>query len=89
DMSIDFSCVVKFQEKVCTGSGRENRCGFLGAYAQGTPGKQCGLAATGVYQPSLRSPWLAADATAPSTEIRGNTYSVIQYFCHAPAHVGR
>ena len=29
--------------------------------AQGTPGKQCGLAATGVYQPSLRSPWLAAD----------------------------
>ncbi|WP_419618945.1 reverse transcriptase/maturase family protein, partial [Thiolapillus sp.] len=28
--------------------------------AQGTPGKQCGLAATGVYQPSLRSPWLAA-----------------------------
>ncbi|WP_419596306.1 DUF2202 domain-containing protein [Thiolapillus sp.] len=25
-----------------------------------TPGKQCGLAATGVYQPSLRSPWLAA-----------------------------
>ncbi|WP_419591986.1 hypothetical protein, partial [Thiolapillus sp.] len=31
-MSIDFSCVVKFQEKVCTGSGGENRCGFLGAY---------------------------------------------------------
>ncbi|WP_293652668.1 hypothetical protein [Thiolapillus sp.] len=30
--------------------------------AQGTPGKQCGLAATGVYQPSLRSPWLAATA---------------------------
>ncbi|MBL3619688.1 MAG: hypothetical protein JMN26_18485, partial [gamma proteobacterium endosymbiont of Lamellibrachia anaximandri] len=28
--------------------------------AQGTPGKQCGLAATGDYQPSLRSPWLAA-----------------------------
>nr|WP_305800996.1 AMP-binding protein [Thiolapillus sp.] len=26
-----------------------------------TTGKQCGLAATGVYQPSLRSPWLAAD----------------------------
>ncbi|WP_419626364.1 hypothetical protein [Thiolapillus sp.] len=25
-----------------------------------TTGKQCGLAATGVYQPSLRSPWLAA-----------------------------
>ncbi|WP_419653272.1 hypothetical protein, partial [Thiolapillus sp.] len=32
DMSIDFSYVVKFQEKVCTGSGGENRCGFLGAY---------------------------------------------------------
>ena len=27
-------------------------------------GKQCGLAATGVYQPSLRSPWLAACARA-------------------------
>ena len=26
-----------------------------------TTGKQCGLAATGVYQPSLRSLWLAAD----------------------------
>ena len=25
-----------------------------------TTGKQCGLAATGGYQPSLRSPWLAA-----------------------------
>ncbi len=28
-----------------------------------TTGKQCGLAATGVYQPSLRSPWLAATET--------------------------
>ncbi|WP_419633356.1 hypothetical protein [Thiolapillus sp.] len=27
-----------------------------------TTGKQCGLAATGGYQPSLRSPWLAAKA---------------------------
>ncbi|WP_419631434.1 hypothetical protein, partial [Thiolapillus sp.] len=35
---------------------------FVFPLAQGTPGKQCGLAATGVYQPSLRSPWLAADA---------------------------
>ncbi|MEJ1422165.1 MAG: hypothetical protein Q2484_16735, partial [Candidatus Sedimenticola sp. (ex Thyasira tokunagai)] len=26
-----------------------------------TTGKQCGLTATGDYQPSLRSPWLAAD----------------------------
>ncbi|WP_419597502.1 hypothetical protein [Thiolapillus sp.] len=35
---------------------------FVFPLAQGTPGKQCGLAATGVYQPSLRSPWLAANA---------------------------
>ncbi|WP_419603756.1 hypothetical protein, partial [Thiolapillus sp.] len=35
---------------------------FVFPLAQGTPGKQCGLAATGVYQPSLRSPWLAAYA---------------------------
>ncbi|MEJ1419677.1 MAG: hypothetical protein Q2484_03850, partial [Candidatus Sedimenticola sp. (ex Thyasira tokunagai)] len=28
-----------------------------------TTGKQCGLTATGDYQPSLRSPWLAADET--------------------------
>ena len=35
---------------------------FVFPLAQGTPGKQCGLAATGDYQPSLRSPWLAADA---------------------------
>ncbi|WP_419622774.1 hypothetical protein [Thiolapillus sp.] len=33
---------------------------FVFPLTQGTPGKQCGLAATGVYQPSLRSPWLAA-----------------------------
>ncbi|WP_419597658.1 hypothetical protein, partial [Thiolapillus sp.] len=36
---------------------------FVFPLAQGTPGKQCGLAATGVYQPSLRSPWLAALVT--------------------------
>ncbi len=29
-----------------------------------TTGKQCGLAATGDYQPSLRSPWLAASVLA-------------------------
>ena len=34
---------------------------FVFPLAQGTPGKQCGLAATGVYQPSLRSPCLAAE----------------------------
>ncbi|WP_419606233.1 hypothetical protein [Thiolapillus sp.] len=33
---------------------------FVFPLAQGTPGKQCGLAATGGYQPSLRSPCLAA-----------------------------
>ncbi|WP_293682266.1 hypothetical protein, partial [Thiolapillus sp.] len=47
---------------------------FVFPLAQGTPGKQCGLAATGVYQPSLRSPWLAATASyspiAPSTAVR-------------------
>ncbi|WP_419616490.1 hypothetical protein, partial [Thiolapillus sp.] len=37
---------------------------FVFPLAQGTPGKQCGLAATGVYQPSLRSPWLAANAVS-------------------------
>ncbi len=30
-----------------------------------TTGKQCGLAATGDYQPSLRSPWLAAKDCRP------------------------
>ncbi|WP_419635725.1 AAA family ATPase [Thiolapillus sp.] len=34
---------------------------FASPLAQGTPGKQCSLAATGDYQPSLRSPWLAAE----------------------------
>ncbi len=34
-----------------------------------TTGKQCGLAATGVYQPSLRSPWLAAIETHLSSEV--------------------
>ncbi|WP_419610838.1 hypothetical protein, partial [Thiolapillus sp.] len=38
---------------------------FVFPLAQGTPGKQCGLAATGDYQPSLRSPWLAAVEQMP------------------------
>ncbi|WP_419614114.1 hypothetical protein, partial [Thiolapillus sp.] len=42
---------------------------FVFPLAQGTPGKQCGLAATGVYQPSLRSPWLAAGDTAISFRV--------------------
>ncbi len=33
---------------------------FASPLARGTTGKQCGLTATGVYQPSLCSPWLAA-----------------------------
>ncbi|WP_293672609.1 hypothetical protein [Thiolapillus sp.] len=41
---------------------------FVFPLAQGTPGKQCGLAATGVYQPSLRSPWLAATGWAVTTQ---------------------
>ncbi|WP_419624927.1 hypothetical protein, partial [Thiolapillus sp.] len=36
---------------------------FVFPLAQGTPGKQCGLTATGVYQPSLRFPWLAASGS--------------------------
>ncbi len=39
---------------------------FASPLAQGTPGKQCSLAATGDYQPSLRSPWLAAIDLNPS-----------------------
>ncbi|MCP3669202.1 MAG: hypothetical protein GY814_01940 [Gammaproteobacteria bacterium] len=38
---------------------------FASPLALRTPGKQCGLTATGLYQPSLRSPWLEADE-APS-----------------------
>ncbi|WP_419617404.1 hypothetical protein, partial [Thiolapillus sp.] len=41
---------------------------FVFPLAQGTPGKQCGLAATGVYQPSLRSPWLAAKENADNQD---------------------
>ncbi|WP_419625541.1 hypothetical protein [Thiolapillus sp.] len=43
---------------------------FVFPLAQGTPGKQCGLAATGVYQPSLRSPWLAAGAVPDRQDCR-------------------
>ena len=39
---------------------------FACPLARGTTGKQCGLTATGVYQPSLCSPWLAATvSTSP------------------------
>ncbi|WP_419635724.1 hypothetical protein, partial [Thiolapillus sp.] len=46
---------------------------FVFPLAQGTPGKQCGLAATGVYQPSLRSPWLAAPAVMARSCVIQNT----------------
>nr|WP_294043124.1 hypothetical protein [Thiolapillus sp.] len=49
---------------------------FVFPLAQGTPGKQCGLAATGVYQPSLRSPWLAA---AVSESCKGSITSRIGF----------
>ncbi|WP_419641550.1 hypothetical protein, partial [Thiolapillus sp.] len=50
---------------------------FVFPLAQGTPGKQCGLAATGVYQPSLRSPWLsAAAASSPLSRLRPSRYRV-------------
>ncbi|MBL3619339.1 MAG: hypothetical protein JMN26_16640, partial [gamma proteobacterium endosymbiont of Lamellibrachia anaximandri] len=45
---------------------------FASPLAQGTPGKQCGLAATGDYQPSLRSPWLAADDIANQPRSRAS-----------------
>ncbi|WP_419643175.1 hypothetical protein, partial [Thiolapillus sp.] len=47
---------------------------FVFPLAQGTPGKQCGLAATGVYQPSLRSPWLAANAPTQGWLPAGSGY---------------
>ncbi|WXG55250.1 MAG: hypothetical protein RNU03_13240 [Candidatus Sedimenticola sp. (ex Thyasira tokunagai)] len=34
-----------------------------------TTGKQCGLTATGDYQPSLRSPWLAAEVTGSGAAV--------------------
>ncbi|WP_419594939.1 hypothetical protein, partial [Thiolapillus sp.] len=63
---------------------------FVFPLAQGTPGKQCGLAATGVYQPSLRSPWLAAEDVGGVIEIttrrqvtgqglKGNIAAIVRY----------
>ncbi|WP_419629315.1 hypothetical protein [Thiolapillus sp.] len=47
-----------------------------------TTGKQCGLAATGVYHPSLRSPWLAAnDVNAPG---EGGTHPSLSGQTHSP-----
>ncbi len=49
---------------------------FVFPLAQGTPGKQCGLAATGVYQPSLRSPWLAARVASLHCQICSKVVSI-------------
>ncbi|WP_419631937.1 hypothetical protein, partial [Thiolapillus sp.] len=46
---------------------------FVFPLAQGTPGKQCGLAATGVYQSSLRSPWLAANVAKAESAGEANS----------------
>ena len=52
---------------------------FVFPLAQGTPGKQCGLAATGVYQPSLRSPWLAAiELPIQWTDCWGNDHDTVK-----------
>ncbi|WP_419645274.1 hypothetical protein [Thiolapillus sp.] len=51
---------------------------FVFPLAQGTPGKQCGLAAAGVYQPSLRSPWLAAYARKPQSDWTPLFYRILQ-----------
>ncbi|WP_419608205.1 hypothetical protein, partial [Thiolapillus sp.] len=51
---------------------------FVFPLAQGTPGKQCGLAATGDYQPSLRSPWLAAKEDDNQKLIRDATLLQLQ-----------
>ncbi|WP_419588454.1 hypothetical protein, partial [Thiolapillus sp.] len=55
---------------------------FVFPLAQGTPGKQCGLAATGVYQPSLRSPWLAADGYWNAFNICHGTSGADRHFEH-------
>uniref|UniRef100_UPI003AF79A96 hypothetical protein n=1 Tax=Thiolapillus sp. TaxID=2017437 RepID=UPI003AF79A96 len=53
---------------------------FVFPLAQGTPGKQCGLAATGDYQPSLRSPWLAAKVQAFLQESSIDSTSTVYRF---------
>ncbi|WP_419628881.1 hypothetical protein [Thiolapillus sp.] len=54
---------------------------FVFPLAQGTPGKQCGLAATGVYQPSLRSPWLAASGAARCRRCRNHWRKPVVQYC--------
>ncbi|WP_419583294.1 IS66 family transposase, partial [Thiolapillus sp.] len=81
-MSIDFSYVVKFQEKVCTGSGGENRCGFLGAYEKrikDLPAAEKTQQRQQLAQPVLDDlkAWLEKNSTrAPRDSL---TYKAIQY----------
>ncbi|WP_419631261.1 hypothetical protein [Thiolapillus sp.] len=42
-----------------------------------TTGKQCGLAATGGYQPSLRSRWLAAWEMRAQLKSAGQRYTLV------------
>ncbi|WP_419649683.1 hypothetical protein, partial [Thiolapillus sp.] len=55
---------------------------FVFPLAQGTPGKQCGLAATGDYQPSLRSPWLAATDGKSTSALQRCSRHVLPGFGH-------
>ncbi|WP_419650164.1 hypothetical protein, partial [Thiolapillus sp.] len=67
---------------------------FVFPLAQGTPGKQCGLAATGVYQPSLRSPWLAAEDArhrrllSPAESINGLTVGALHQDTSQIGYIG-
>ena len=55
-----------------------------------TTGKQCGLAATGGYQPSLRSPWLAAVDGIRNTHYPVNyTFSTYSTNDRSPLHTSR
>ncbi|WP_419607538.1 hypothetical protein, partial [Thiolapillus sp.] len=62
---------------------------FVFPLAQGTPGKQCGLAATGDYQPSLRSPWLAAKAVIDRLFICAITHLFFKRLPHQTQHIGQ
>ncbi|WP_419608824.1 hypothetical protein, partial [Thiolapillus sp.] len=62
---------------------------FVFPLAQGTPGKQCGLAATGVYQPSLRSPWLAVMEMGRSESGRALASTIARRSVHFPSGSGK
>ncbi|WP_419650035.1 hypothetical protein, partial [Thiolapillus sp.] len=62
---------------------------FVFPLAQGTPGKQCGLAATGDYQPSLRSPWLAAKDAATQQQAYPGTGTGRRYLRSHPVQLAQ